>query len=1034
MFLLAGSAQAADCGSGTEADGGSAKRSRVAILLTDNSLLRSLERRHPFDAASDPYAAAARHFAIASPRRAMPAEGAIARRLDRERNASLRSIQRAARPGIQQSDRIARRVESLGGRIIDAIPLPNEIVATVPVSCIGRMRDWTDVTSVIPTGMPVPMSGVFDGSEVWRLAGLAGNGTSADGTGGPDFILWDTGTRVSHQAFRSRMPGDSPDGPGSGSSRVVSPPGRADFGGSTHGNAIAAIVGATDLSEITTAASPPTPSTWKYNAGQAYAIDKLYDDWQAVSSARWTLGLPAGGEPGVADLPEVLNFSAGIYEDSVDANMAWEFMDAIPSQFGIAEAVSAGNCGINPSIYTGCVGGPGESKHRVSTPGNLPNPITVGGMLHIDPYDVSAWAIWPNSSPGPTFGGRKKPDLLALPEAMAGGPSTLNNSSYGNPGQGTSFAAPQVASGALLLASTGVYSPLAQKAILINTATPLQGQTYWTPTTGWGALNLGGTLNSDGSHQTDGAFQHRGHYASDSVTSSGENGVRFFRQDGVAAGDRTTLVWNRRTATYDAANNPASFATTNLDLFQVDVTTGATTATGGVDAEDNVDTNPTVSAANPIPGNGADGVDNVEQTRSTATGTEIFKVKSQSAVAGTDAEPFALAGSHPIAALETPLPEVSLARSPAVAGPGQTVTYTATITNPSNDLTLNGASVTLNVPVGVVIQSGTATQSIGALATNGTIVKTWVVKGSVDGDQAVSAKVLGVAYDEPFGGSDAASFAVDGTPPAVDISAAGPYSNNATVPIAWSGSDPGTGIDHFDVDLARNGGAFGPLLTNTTATSTAVSGSEGEHLSLRVRAADGAGNVSSWTTHDVTIDAVPVEIKVGAPTIAHGAITIPVSVLNAGSPITASYSFSPAAAGPIVPLTTTTVSFKNASAATAHPILLVSANDGLGRHASYFVKYTVPAALRTAALTFVPHKRDGAFTVIRGSTAKSLIGIVSIVVKQSGRRTAKRSARIRDGRFSARFRLAPGKNVVTARFSGNDEFAAATVKRSIRVR
>ena len=122
---------------------------------------------------------------------------------------------------------------------------------------------------------------------------------------------------------------------------------------------------------------------------------------------------------------------------------------------------------------------------------------------------------------------------------------------------------------------------------------------------------------------------------------------------GVANDDRATLVWNRRTNLDNVANpdngqitNPSYYNLTDLDLTQFDPGTLAVTSTGGSDAADTVDTDQTITAANPMPGNGSDGGDNIEQIRSTGTGTQILKVKSLTAVDGATSEPFSIAAAE----------------------------------------------------------------------------------------------------------------------------------------------------------------------------------------------------------------------------------------------------------------------------------------------------------------------------------------------------------------------------------------------------
>lgn len=96
-----------------------------------------------------------------------------------------------------------------------------------------------------------------------------------------------------------------------------------------------------------------------------------------------------------------------------------------------------------------------------------------------------------------------------------------------------------MAAGAALLGGAGITDPLAQKAILVNSArlgraTPeaaMGSQIGWQPDWGWGELDL------EAAHGQRTNFQ----------TGTVEGGsARFYRATPAAAGERATLVWNRR--------------------------------------------------------------------------------------------------------------------------------------------------------------------------------------------------------------------------------------------------------------------------------------------------------------------------------------------------------------------------------------------------------------------------------------------------------------------------------------------------------
>lgn len=985
--------------------------SRVYITLTSNNLTQDINKRQARRLAREQRSAArAREIAQVNPYIVTEQEKRAARSIERSRNQGLAALRAAAEPDAAANEQIARLIKRGGGEIHFSTPLPNSITATVSPRLLSLLERNPLVESVQPAG-PAPhlMNSPVDGSETWHTNGFTGNGSSADGNGGPDFAVVDAGIRTSHLAFRTRLPGDPNNGPATGPTRITSPPGRAFFGGSEHGNTVAATVANTDL----------TQPVWPYNKGLAYGIDKVYDPYQAQSGFFWIEGVTYNGEPGVSDLPEAVNYSSGLYEDTTDFNPTWIFMDNQVATFGMTYSISAGNCGVEGGGFTGC-SVIGQGPHRVSTPGNNHNSITVGGLdYNGDIYNSSVWIPWANSSPGPTWGGRKKPDLIHKVTASAGGPSQQNDLDYVNPDSGTSFAAPNASAGALLLASVGVYQPTAQKAILINTATPIQSQTYWTPKSGWGALDL------------DAAFHQRGNYASSSITPQSENGVRFFRATGVTSGDRSTLVWNRRLAT-GTTYRPL----TNLDLSQHNQATGATTATGGSDAADSVDTDQTISANNPMPGSGTDGGDNVEQVRSTSSGTQVLKVKNMGTIDGLPAEPFSIASKNPLTPLATPVPEVTLTASPTPAGTGQNVTVTADVTNSSPDIALTGTQVTLTPPSGVSITGGTPTQVIGALAAGDNDTVVWQVQGTTEGLKSLSADSEGSAYGETFTATDTDDLTVDSSPPTASVTGPGEWSPSSNATFNWGANDA-SGIASYDVSTSIGGAAPTLVMDDTSDTSASFSAPEGVGITVYVTAKDNAGNESAAASASTTIDAVPPTITLGAPVISRGSATASVSGSNLGSPVSIAAAFAPSPITPLLPLAGSTVSYRNPTAKAISATLRASATDALGRVASAATVVLVPSKWTLASPKISKPKSRTGVTTIAGTISRSARGKVRISVKRFGANRTKRVSRtaaIKRGKFSTRMKLAAGRYRVTVTYPGSLNVLKASTTRRFSVR
>jgi hypothetical protein len=548
--------------------------------------------------------------------------------------------------------------------------------------------------------------------------------------------------------------------------------------------------------------------------------------WFDTTLGRWAIQEPA------RDPAQVVNYSRGndaSYADSLTA----QAVDATVGDYGVSMTVAAGNSGPAP--------------RTVNDPAIAYNVIGVGafsGGGTSDPSDDSVFA-W--SSRGPTVNGRKKPDLVAV------GDGGLAYSYYQSTGQlwkydtGTSYAAPQVAGGAILLAGAGIRDPKVVKAILINSARPgratpadaMGTQTGWQPDWGWGELNL------------DAAYQERLNFARGHMKS---NGVRFFKATTQQPGDRATLVWNRRVADckplkqgcyYDTASGFRVYALSNLDLTEYDAATEVQHAAS------------------------ASTVDNVEQVRAPAAGNVVYKVAA-GGVDGADPEPFAITGTRPLTPLTTPQPHVELTvsrRGPVRSG--ERVRVDATIANPSPDLTANNARVTLTLPAGVELVDGAQSQTLGTLSTKDApsdrAVASWTVRGTRDGVQQLIATATANRFGSTFSESAVGELIVDAQPPQVTVATPAGAASAKQIPVEWSAADD-SGVASFDVDVAVDDQSFTPWLTSTTERRASYPAIAGSTYRFRVRATDLLGNVSPYAVSAAIAVATPGNTGTGPTT------------------------------------------------------------------------------------------------------------------------------------------------------------------------
>lgn len=241
--------------------------------------------------------------------------------------------------------------------------------------------------------------------------------------------------------------------------------------------------------------------------------------------------------PQYGENAEAINCSAGspsfAYSDYPDEA---RFVDSVVDHWTMPITVSAGNRG--------------SSSKTLVVGAHSYNAIVVGAVDDGNNTDRQD-PIYDGSSRGPTYGGRKKPDLVApgvninLPNAAG---TWLDHT-------GTSFAAPPVAGAVLLLRQTGLVHPMALKAVLINTADDeiVQGDPPgWDNAYGWGYINL------------EKAYTHRSDYTISWVSHSTPS--RYWKGM-MGPGEKATLVWQRHLS-YTGPNPPPDPGTLyNLDLY-----------------------------------------------------------------------------------------------------------------------------------------------------------------------------------------------------------------------------------------------------------------------------------------------------------------------------------------------------------------------------------------------------------------------------------------------------------------------------------
>lgn len=730
--------------------------------------------------------------------------GSLASHLEERRRRGLVDVRAAARAAAADQDHVAAAMRDVGAIILEHDLATGSVTALLPAQSLAAVGALPNVRSVelvhVEADLSLQLSTAAIGAPaMWDAGHLGGRGASD--TYPVDLAILHDKIEQEHPAFAGihfQRPSDAPIGTSCGQ-RVS---------GCEHGTEVASM--AISRGAAGCAACVSSDSS---RMGVAPRLDSVLDAQASgmADDTAWALGVGSFGIQGATDPAEVMSNSHGSVAEADDSG-SLRRTDKLISAYGALIAYPAGNEGPARTVNANCI---------------AYDTLCVGGFDHRGTVDPADDVVEDFSSRGPTPGGRKKPDLVAVSTSEFANQHWIRDGRLWSGGSGTSLAAPQGAGAAALLAGSGIAAPIAQKAILINSArqgratptSPMGTQAGWQPDWGWGALDL------------DAAVKERTHFYMDDVAGGD---AHFYRADVQAAGDRATLVWNRRAlGCIDPGCDTTTLTLSNLELEQLDPATGAVEARS------------------------ASGIDNVEQVRSPATGPVIYKVKASSTVDGLPGEPYALASRRQITPLAAPRPRARVTLSTTVARPGEPVTVMAELSNPSPDLSAESASATIALPPGVAIDEGSATQPVGTLAPGASTVVSWTVRASGDAVNRIAVRSTASRYGETFGSEDQATFTSDGSPPSVAIAVPARGVTDPAIPIAWSGTDAGAGLRDYTVEVATNDGAFSPWLTATSATAATYTGTPGARYRFRVRATDRLGTTSGYATTDEVVVEAP---------------------------------------------------------------------------------------------------------------------------------------------------------------------------------
>jgi len=380
-------------------------------------------------------------------------------KMDEKRRAVGAALKKATQPKLKALEAF---ITANGGEVTAQVSVVPALGAVIPATLLNTLANHPLVLAVTkdrPTEYELDVSIPSVDYDTWWTAGFDGSAY--------DFGIVDDGVRDNHPAFAGINFYEK-----SGSS----------VGGS-HGTHVTGIVASAD-------------ATYR---GGAYGLDAII--WANSGTGSTTEIRQAGTmdnmewlASGAAQGPEVVNHSLGYgTADDTDYSDNDSFYDAYVSYYDIMVTKSTGNKDWHATEPT--ITHPAPAYNLLACASmNDRNTLTRTDDI------ISTHPTW-GSSVGPTVNGRKKPDIAAPGDEIM---STYSGwASYDNfiEKSGTSMAAPHVAAAIILMEDGGNHTPMAQKAVLINTAdawtcnntetTADDGSvtgSHWDKWYGWGAL------------------------------------------------------------------------------------------------------------------------------------------------------------------------------------------------------------------------------------------------------------------------------------------------------------------------------------------------------------------------------------------------------------------------------------------------------------------------------------------------------------------------------------------------------------------
>lgn len=600
--------------------------------------------------------------------------------LDKQRKEKAEIAAEAAQ---HKLDDMAQVIKSLGGEVREKVALGNAVSATIPATLLQQIADYPEVVKVAydhPVDYELDVSMPSARYPTWHNDGFDGYPY--------DFGIVDSGVRENHPAFNNP------------NLDFCSKSGASVTG--DHGTHVAGIVISNN-------------NTYK---GTAYGTDSVI--WANSGAQSTTMSNMQWMITGNCQGPEVVNHSLGYgIADDTDYSASDAFYDAFVQNYNVMVTKSTGNSGWS------------DTTPRITHPAPAYNLMAVANMDDRNTATRSDDVRRSSSSVGPTLNNRKKPDIAAPGTSIMSTNSDWATEADFIAKTGTSMAAPHVAGAIILMEDGGNHTPMAQKAVLINTADAWDSNntsttsddgfvagSHWDKSYGWGYIDMWES------------HFNRGDYFVSSVIPRNNNNVandyKLFKGK-MYTNEKATLVWQRRA---NFASGPSGSAYNLSDLNLRLYGEGSNTL---VDYD-------------------FDGNDNVHQIAAPSTMDAVIKVYAwSSSFDGASSELFALATEENFSAVSPPLVQVP---SQYFSGNANSPVYLSVRVNNNGGVDTCNVSVTRGSVRGV---SGTTSASIGPVADGSYSTAGFTLSASA-GTYSIPFTATTTCYNETYSDSGTITF------------------------------------------------------------------------------------------------------------------------------------------------------------------------------------------------------------------------------------------------------------------------------------